>query len=108
VKEIPDIADFANANEKGASGVRVIGIALDWFDGSKPNVAEEGKIKAFAKKVGHRYPLVLGNEATEKFFGKAKGLPRTIVYDPSGKVAFEKIGPVTKELLERVVAGEKI
>lgn len=113
VKEIPDIAEFANGkdtsgNGAGANGVRVIGIALDWFDGSKPTVAEEGKIKAFAKKVGHRYPLVLGNDATEKFFGKAKGLPRTIVYDPNGRVAFEKTGPVTKELLTRVVAGEKI
>jgi thiol-disulfide isomerase/thioredoxin len=106
VKEIPDIAEFANG--KDASGVRVIGIALDWFDGSKPTLAEEGKIKAFAKKVGHRYPLVLGNEATEKFFGKAKGLPRTIVYTPNGKVAFEKTGPVTKELLARIVGGEKI
>lgn len=107
IKEIPDIAEFANAKAASTSGVRVIGIALDWFDGSKPTVAEEGKIKAFAKKVGHRYPLVLGNDASEKFFGKTKGLPRTIVYDPSGKVAFEKIGPVTKELLARIVGGEK-
>ncbi|MEQ1519115.1 MAG: TlpA disulfide reductase family protein [Usitatibacteraceae bacterium] len=108
VKEIPDIAEFAKSPDSIAKGVRVIGVALDWFDGTKPTAVEQTKIKAFAKKVGHSYPLVLGDEVTEKFFGKAKGLPRTIIYDPSGKVAFEKTGPVTKALLARVIAGEKI
>ena len=105
VKEIPDIAAFsAGQGDK----VRVIGVALDWHDGTKPNPADERKIRAFAKKVGHSYALVLGNDATEKFFGKVKGLPKTIVYDASGKVAFEKTGPVTKELLARIVGGEKM
>lgn len=105
VKEIPDIAAFAkNQGDK----VRVVGVALDWIDGDKPTEADDRKIKAFAKKVGHTYPLVLGNNATEKFFGKVKGLPKTIIYSPDGKVAFEKTGPVTKELLASVVRGEKI
>ena len=108
VKEIPDIAEFAKEQDSNANGARVIGVALDWFDGSKATLADEAKIKAFAKKVGHSYPLVLGNDAMEKFFGKAKGLPRTIVYDPGGKIAFEKTGLVTKELLKRIVGGEKI
>ena len=105
VKEIPDIAEFAKGQ---GDNVRVIGIALDWVEGDKPTESDDRKIKAFAKKVGHNYPLVLGNNATEKFFGKVKGLPKTIVYSPDGKVAFEKTGPVTKELLARIVAGEKI
>ena len=105
VKEIPDIAEFARGQ---GDKVRVVGIALDWFDGDKSTAADEGKIKAFAKKVGHTYPLVLGNDVSTKFFGKVKGLPTTIVYAPDGKVAFEKTGPVTKELLARIVAGEKV
>ncbi len=105
VKEIPDIAEFAK--EQGDK-VRVVGIALDWVEGDKPTTVDDRKIKAFAKKVGHSYPLVLGNDATEKFFGKVKGLPKTIIYGPDGKVAFEKTGPVTRQLLARVVAGEKI
>jgi thiol-disulfide isomerase/thioredoxin len=108
VKEIPDIAAFAKSPGRDVDSVRVIGIALDWYDDNKSTATERQKIMAFAKKVGHTYPLVLGNDATEKFFGKARGLPRTIVYDPEGKIAFEKTGPVTKELLARVVAGEKI
>ena len=88
--------------------VRVIGIALDWHDGDKPTEIEIGKIKAFAKKVGHIYPLVLGNDASEKTFGKVKGLPKTIVYTPEGKVAYEKTGPITKALLMRVISGESV
>ena len=105
VKEIPDIAEFAKTQ---GDKVRVIGIALDWVEGDKATEADERKVKAFARKVGHNYALVLGNDAAEKYFGKAKGLPKTIVYGPDGKVAFEKTGPVTKELLARIVGGEKI
>lgn len=105
VKEIPDIAEFAKTQGDKA---RVIGIALDWVEGDRATEADERKVKAFARKVGHNYALVLGNDAAEKFFGKAKGLPKTIVYGPDGKVAFEKTGPVTKELLARIVGGEKI
>ncbi len=97
VKEIPDIATFA---KESGDKVRVLGIALDWDD--------EKQLKAFAKKVGHTYPLVLGNDASEKTFGKVKGLPTTIVYDPNGKIAYQKTGTVTRELLARVIKGEKI
>lgn len=97
VKEIPEIAAFAK--EQGDKA-RVLGVALDWDD--------EKQVTSFAKKVGHTYPLVLGTDASEKAFGKMKGLPTTIVYDPSGKVAYQKTGTVTKELLLRIVKGEKI
>ncbi|HEX9391009.1 MAG TPA: TlpA disulfide reductase family protein [Usitatibacteraceae bacterium] len=104
VKEIPDIAAFAAAQ---GDKVRVIGVALDWDETGKRD-ADERKVKAFAKKVGLTYPLVLGNAASEKFFGRLKGLPTTIVYDPAGNVAYRKTGTVTRELLNRVVTGEKV
>ena len=96
VKEIPEIAVFAREH---ADKARVLGIALDWDD--------EKQVLSFARKVGHSYPLVLGTEASEKAFGKMKGLPTTIVYDPSGKVAYQKTGTVTRELLLRIIKGEK-
>lgn len=107
VKEIPDIASFAAANTAQGDSVRVIGVALDWDETGKPE-ADERKVKAFAKKVGHTYPLVLGTEVSEKAFGKMKGLPTTIVYDPSGKIVYQKTGVVTQELLKRVIAGETL
>lgn len=103
VKEIPEIAEFAK--EQG-DRTRVIGIALDWDETGKID-ADRKKLLAFAKKVNHTYPLVLGDKNTEKTFGKIKGMPTTIVYDPTGKKVWEKTGIVTKELLTRVVNGEK-
>ena len=104
VKEIPDIAAFATAQ---GNKVRVLGVALDWDETGKRD-ADERKVKAFAKKVGLTYPLVLGNAASEKAFGKLKGLPTTIVYDPNGKIVFRKTGTVSEAQLNRVVAGEKV
>ncbi len=104
VKEIPDFAAFAIAQ---GDKVRVLGVALDWDETGKRE-ADERKVKSFAKKVGLTYPLVLGDDKSEKVFGKMKGLPTTIIYDPNGKVVFQKTGTVTPEMLNRVVAGEKI
>ena len=104
VKEIPDIAAFATAQ---GNKVRVLGVALDWDETGKRD-ADERKVKAFAKKVGLTYPLVLGTAASEKAFGKLKGLPTTIVYDPNGKIVFRKTGTVSEAQLNRVVAGEKV
>ena len=59
---------------------RVVGIALDWDDKVKGH-------HVHSERPGHAYPLVLGDEKTEKAFGKVKGLPTTIVYDPQGKIA---------------------
>lgn len=104
VKEIPDIAEFAKLQP---DKVRVFGIAMDWDESGKVD-ADKKKLLAFAKKVGHTFPLVLSNENTEKVFGKIKGMPTTIVYDPSGKIVYQKTGVVTKELLTRVISGEKV
>jgi thiol-disulfide isomerase/thioredoxin len=104
VKEIPDFAAFAKAQ---GDKVRVLGVALDWDETGKRE-ADERKVKTFAKKVGLTYPLVLGDDKSEKVFGKMKGLPTTIIYDPSGKIAFQKTGTVTPEMLSRVIAGEKV
>jgi len=89
VKEIPEIAEFARTHKD----VVVIGIALD---------IEEGvdKTKAFAKKVGHDYPLVLEDPSIEKQFGKVKGLPVTKVYDPAAKKIYDRLGTVSKKFLE--------
>ena len=89
IKEIPDLAAFAKANQGNAV---VLGIALDY---DEPN-----SVKSFARKVGMTYPLILGEGQAEKQFGKVKGLPTTLVYDPSGKQVFSKTGTVTRGQLE--------
>jgi len=90
VKEIPEIAEFQRAYKN----VVVLGIAVD--------NEEVEKTKQFATKVGHAYPLVLGDETVEKQFDKVKGLPVTKVYDPSGKKVYDRLGTVTKKFLAEV------
>jgi len=87
VKEIPEIAAF----QKGRKDVTVLGIALD--------VEDETKTKQFAAKVGHAYPLIFGNDTVEKQFGKVKGLPTTMVWNPQGKQVFNRMGTVTEQSL---------
>mgnify|MGYP001186337008 CR=1 FL=1 len=94
IKEIPEIAQFREAN---AARAVVLGIALD--------VEGEAKTIDFAKKVGHAYPLVLGDDRTETQFGKVKGLPTTVVFDPAGRRVYDRLGTVTRKSLEQVLAG---
>src|SRR5512141_1349455 len=55
IQEIPEIAAFAREHPR----VVVIGVAVD----ARDNVA---KVKQFAAKTGHDYPLVYSDDAVEK------------------------------------------
>ncbi len=89
IQEIPEIAEFAKARPE----VVVLGIAMDAED----NVA---RVKQMATKTGHAYPLVFSDAKVEKQLGDPKALPTTKIYDPSGKVVYDKAGRVTKKSLE--------
>jgi len=88
IQEIPEIAQFQQAHPE----VTVIGIAIDAED--------VPKTKAFAKKVGHAYPLVISDVRVERQLPPPKGLPTTRIYDGSGKLVYDKLGRVTKKSLE--------
>ena len=88
IQEIPEISAF----RKSHADVVVIGVAVDAEDAPK--------VQAFAKKVGHDYPLVLSNDAVEKQVGAPKALPTTRVYDPAGKLVYDKPSRVDAKVLE--------
>lgn len=90
IQEIPEIAAF----HKARGDVVVLGIAMDAED--------VPKTKAFAKKVGHGYPLVLSNARVEKQLAPVKGLPTTRIFDPAGKMVYDRLGRVTHKSLEDV------
>jgi len=92
IQEIPEIAAFRKAH----GDVAVIGVAID--------VQDAAKTRAFASKVGHDYPLVLSTDAVEKQLGAPKALPTTRIYDPSGKVIYDKPSRVDRRLLETLTA----
>ena len=95
IQEIPEIAEFARAYPR----VVVIGVAMD--------AENAAKVKAFAQKIGHAYPLVLSDDAVEKQLGEPKALPTTRVYDPAGKVVYDRPGRVDVKGLEGLTKSRR-
>lgn len=92
IQEIPEISAFQKEHPR----VVVIGVAMD--------AADAEKVKRFARKVGHDYALVLSDDAVEKQLGDPRALPTTRIYDPSGKVVYDRPGRVTRKSLEEATA----
>lgn len=88
IQEIPEIAAFARAYPR----VAVIGVAMD--------AENPAKVKQFAQTTGHTYALVLADASVEKQLGEPKALPTTRVYDPTGKVVYDRPGRVDVKALE--------
>src|SRR5690349_23039900 len=93
IQEIPEIAAFRKAHP----GVVVLGVAEDARDAAK--------VKQFAAKIGHDYPLVLADDAVEKQLGTPTALPTTRVYDAQGRVKYDQPGRVTRAKLEELTAS---
>ncbi len=93
IQEIPEIAQFHRDHAR----VVVIGVATD-----ADNAA---KVKQFAAKVGHDYPLVLSNAGVVKQLGDPKALPSTRIYDPAGQVVYDRVGRVTRKSLEALTGS---
>jgi thiol-disulfide isomerase/thioredoxin len=96
IEEIPAIAQYHRAH----GDVVVIGVAVDVDDASK--------VKRFAAKVGHDYPLVLSNDRIEKQLGPVRALPTTRIYDASGSLVYDKPGRVDGRLLEEKIVSHVI
>lgn len=88
LQEIPEIAAFAKARPD----VVVLGVAMDSEDAAK--------VKRFATKTGHAYPLVLADASVETQLGEPRALPVTRIYDPAGKVVYDRPGKVDRKMLE--------
>lgn len=88
IQEIPEIAAFHRDNKE----VVVLGVAVDAQDAKK--------VRQFAAKVGHDYPLVIATDDVEKQLGSPRALPTTRIYDPQGKVIYDRVGRVNRKTLE--------
>jgi thiol-disulfide isomerase/thioredoxin len=95
IQEIPEIAAF----HRERPDVVVLGVALD--------AQSPAKVKQFAARVGHDYPLVLGDDRVESQLGEQRALPTTRIYDPSGKVVYERAGRVDRKLLEEATRAKR-
>ena len=93
IQEIPEISAFARAHP----GVVVLGIAIDSED--------PARVKRFAAKLGLSYPLVLSNDAVERDLGRPAALPTTKIYDPSGRLVYDRPGRIDRKALEAITGA---
>ena len=95
IKEMPDISHFVAAHKN----VRAIGLA---YEDSEP-----ADIKAFLAKHPVVYPIAqVTLDKPLKDFDAPRGLPMTYLIDPDGKVAKQKLGPVTEALLKQWIGAD--
>jgi thiol-disulfide isomerase/thioredoxin len=96
VEEIPDLSELYDAHK---NELVVLGVAMDYEDA-------QGVID-FAKEHKMSYPLVLGSERIAAQIGKVKILPATFIYNPEGEIVLRRIGPITREEVERMMRRKK-
>jgi len=89
--EIPDFVSLYDARKD--KDFMVIGIAMDYQNSEQ--------VKEFAENLFMSYPLVLGDHKVAAQFGQVSVLPVSFLYDPRGKLALQRVGPLTKEILEK-------
>lgn len=92
VVEMPELARFAG--QQGASGMQVVGIALD----------EADAVRDFLERVPVGYPIALdspGRSDAGVRLGNVRGvLPYTVLLDAQGRVVKRKVGPFVPGELE--------
>jgi thiol-disulfide isomerase/thioredoxin len=95
--EIPHFVELHQ--EYGDKGVQIIGINYERTE------KEEGlaQIKDFAEGADIKYPLVLGDEATQNQVPGFRGFPTTLFLDSQGIVRAQTVGYVSKEILAGIV-----
>ena len=96
-EEMPDLARFQTENV--TNNVQIVGIGIDSVD----------NMQAFAKAHPVNYPLLSGTGATislSRALGNASGaLPYTLVINSAGKATYVKLGRISVQELESVVAA---
>jgi thiol-disulfide isomerase/thioredoxin len=91
-KEMPGYQKLAD--RYGAQGFAVIGLKLDIM-------ADTEEPRAFARRLGIRYPLAVATDEIKNKFGGIEGLPTTLIYDRQGILRQKIIGFEYTDVIEK-------
>jgi thiol-disulfide isomerase/thioredoxin len=91
-KEMPGYQKLAD--RYGAQGFAVIGFKLDIM-------ADTEEPRAFARRLGIRYPLAVATDELKNKFGGIEGLPTTLLYDRQGILRQKIIGFEYTDVIEK-------
>ena len=91
--EIPGFIQLQKQYDK--QGLAVIGVSLD--------EAEPQAVKAFMKKLGMNYSVVMGESQIAREYGGIEAIPTTFVIDRQGMIVAKHIGYADKEQFEKEI-----
>ena len=91
-KEMPGYQKLADRYR--AQGFAVIGLKLDIM-------ADTEEPRAFARRLGIRYPLAVATDEIKNKFGGIEGLPTTLIYDRQGILRQKIIGFEYTDVIEK-------
>ena len=89
--EMGELTSFQSAHPE----VTVVGVALD--------SGTAGQVRAFARRHGLNFKVVLADEGTAARFGVSQ-LPTTYVVHPDGRLGRSFVGPIVERTLVRATA----
>lgn len=93
-KEMPGYQKLVN--RYSARGFIVIGMKLD-------TMADSQDPRAFARKIGVRYPLAVATEDLKGKFGGIEALPTAMIYDRQGLLRGKVVGFEREDVIESTV-----
>lgn len=88
-EEMPELESFYKAHQGG--NIVVIGVNV----GEKPDVA-----RGFVAKEGVTFPIALDEDTSVATSYGMRGLPMTVVIDPMGLIHWNRLGQLTRPILE--------
>ncbi|HEY9268779.1 MAG TPA: TlpA disulfide reductase family protein [Methylotenera sp.] len=97
LEEVPDLVNLYDHRKQ--KDLMVIGVVFDYKD-----VKE---VKDYVDDMLMSYPIVLGDDSVTAQIGSAQVLPTTYIYNPQGVLVKIKRGLITREYIERMMAGKK-
>lgn len=97
LEEVPDLVNLYDHRKQ--KDLMVLGVVFDYKDVKEVNQYVDDMLMS--------YPIVLGDDSVTAQIGSAQVLPTTYIYNPQGKLVKIKRGLITREYIERMIAGKK-
>ena len=97
LEEVPDLVNLYDQRKQ--KDLMVLGVVFDYKDVKEVNEYVDDMLMS--------YPIVLGDDSVTAHIGSAEVMPTTYIYNPQGALVKIKRGLITREYIERLIAGKK-
>jgi len=97
LEEVPDLVNIYDQHKQ--KDLMVLGVVFDYKDAKEVNEYVDDMLMS--------YPIVLGDDSVTAQIGSVEVLPTTFIYNPQGALVKIKRGLITREYIERMIAGKK-